>query len=93
MIRPVVSWGCIKMIVFSKSGEVILPLSSTLVRPPLEYCVQFWAPPFRKDRDLLEQAHRRATEMTRGLKHLPYEERLRDLRLFSLRWDLITVYI
>ena len=63
--------GCITKSVTSMLREVILLLYSVLGRPLLEYWVQFWAPQFKTDSDLLEEVQRRATKMIKGLKNLP----------------------
>jgi len=34
--------------------------------------------------ELLERAHRRATKMIQGMEQLSYEDRMRELELFSL---------
>ncbi|KAG9479705.1 hypothetical protein GDO78_011632 [Eleutherodactylus coqui] len=80
-----------------RAKNTTLPLYKSLVRPRMEYCVQFWTPVLRKDIALLDGVQRWATKLINGMRGLEYPERLSNLGLFTLeqrrlRGDQITMY-
>lgn len=63
---------------------VILPPYSALVRPRLDCCAQFRTPQYSKGMELLDKMQQRTMRMMKGLKHLLYKERMRELGLLNL---------
>jgi len=60
--------------------------------------VQFWAPHYKNETELLECNQSRATKLVKGQENKIYEEWLRELRMFSLlkrrlRTDFITLQL
>ena len=63
----------------------------------LEYCVQAWRPWLAKDIKILEDVQKRAVRQTSGLVGRNYEEKIKELGLYSLefrrdRGDMIQVW-
>ncbi|CAI2738740.1 unnamed protein product [Dicrocoelium dendriticum] len=83
---------------FGRFEPSIFPqMLNAYVRPHVEYAIQAWQPWQKQDLIALETPQRRATKNVRGLFHLPYQLRLKSLRMYSsryrlLRGDLIMVY-
>lgn len=79
--KPVISRCALKKHTDSRLRTVVFPLYLAIARPFLEYCVQVWCPQHSKGMEVLEQG---GPKMIREMEHLFYEEKLRELELFSL---------
>ena len=77
--------------------DIFLNLYKALIRPHLEYGQIIWSPQYIRQSRKIENVQRRATKLIPKLKNLPYEERLKKLKLPSpkyrrMRGDMINVY-
>ena len=89
--------GMIKRNFRNLNKDIVIRLYKQLVRPHLEYAVQAWSPYLKKDIKLIEGVQRRATKIIPSFKSLEYRERLKRLRLTTLkrrrsRGDMIETY-
>jgi Reverse transcriptase (RNA-dependent DNA polymerase) len=81
----------------SKNVELLLRAYKVYVRPLLEYNCVAWSPSLIKHIDQIERVQRRFTKYLPGFYDVPYESRLRLLKLETLeerriRFDLIFCY-
>jgi hypothetical protein len=77
--------------------KVFRPLYMQIVRNNLEYAVPVWSPYQKTLIDKIESVQERATKMLPGMKNKTYEERLKILKLPTLKYrrirgDMINAY-
>lgn len=89
--------GLIRRSFVDLNKENFIRLYKALVRPQLEFGNVIWSPSRKKDITSLENVQRRSTRMVNGLRHLSYQERLKELSLPTLvyrrlRGEMIETY-
>ena len=57
-----------------------------MVRPHLEYGNVIWGPHYKGDQVMVEKDQKRATKLIPCIRHLPYDQRLKILKLPSLMY-------
>jgi len=67
--------------------ETTVPrLFTAMVRLHIEYGYVIWHPRYRGDKLEVEKVQKRATKLIPSISHLPYEDRLKFLKLPSLNF-------
>ena len=89
--------GCIKHTFKHINTEIFMLLYKSIVRPHLEYGSCIWSPHLKRDIDAIERVQRRETRMIPALRHLSYTDRLKSLKLQTLKFrreraDIIETY-
>ena len=67
-----------------KNREMMLPLYESLVRPHLEYAVQFWYPHLQRGIIKIEKIQQKASKMIPEIRNHSYSQWLNDLNHINL---------
>ncbi len=67
----------------------ISPLYKTFILPHLEYTIQATHTILCRDAEALEKVQMLALKFVKGLRHVPYEAALKQLRLFYLTHESV----
>lgn len=89
--------GLIKRSFTHIDQNFLIKLYKSIVRPHLEYANVIWHPMYKRQLKLIEKVQRRFTKIIPNFKDLTYNERLKRLRLPSIKYrqiraDLIQTY-
>ena len=89
--------GIIKKSFVTLNHQTLPLLYKSMVRPHLEYGNVIWGPHFKGDQQMIEKIQKRATKLIPTIRHLPYDQRLKSLKLPSLmhrrrRGDMLEAY-
>ena len=76
--------GFITRSVSNRSADVILKLYLALVKPHLDYAVQFWSLYHRMSIDKLETVQRSMTKMIQGIRNLTFKDIIKQFNLHFL---------
>jgi hypothetical protein len=88
-------YGWIVRNLTTRNSVIVIRIYKTLIRPILEYASSVWSPTRVGLTHQLERVQRKVTKLV--LRHLTYQERLRKLKLPTLKWrrtylDLLRTY-
>ena len=81
--------GIIKRSFTYMDHDIFLKLYKTIIRPNIEYANTIWHPQFERQSIDIEKVQRRAPKILYDLKNLTYSQRLKKLKLPSLKFRRI----
>ena len=89
--------GIVKRNFIYLTPDSFVVLYKSMIRSQLEYAVSVWNPHHQSLIEKLEKVQKRATKLVFTVKNLCYEERLRKLKLPTLKYrrirgDMIELY-